>query len=269
MAEPVRCRGRRRRCRRAPPGARLDRDRRRRSASGTSRTGSPRCGSCSSRCSRGCCSPRAVTTPSGGIAAAVTFLIAAVTDRLDGDIARRRGLVTDLGKIADPIADKALTGTALVGLSLLGELSWWVTVVVLVREVGITLLRFVIIRHGVLPAGRGGKVKTAVQALAILLYLLPLERVGARRRRRRDGMCGGADRRHGCRLPGAGVPAALHERAHPAARGPASRWRRDRGRRRMTAETGAPPGAAGPGDCGEGGGGAADASRRRSPARSR
>jgi CDP-diacylglycerol--glycerol-3-phosphate 3-phosphatidyltransferase len=108
------------------------------------------------------------------IAAAVAFVVAGMTDRLDGDIARRRGLVTDLGKIADPIADKALTGTALVGLSLLGELSWWVTVVVLVREVGITLLRFVVIRHGVMPAGRGGKLKTAVQALAILLYLLPL-----------------------------------------------------------------------------------------------
>jgi CDP-diacylglycerol--glycerol-3-phosphate 3-phosphatidyltransferase len=108
------------------------------------------------------------------VAAAATFLVASMTDRLDGDIARRRGIVTDVGKIADPIADKALTGTALVGLSLLGELSWWVTVVVLVREIGITLLRIVIIRHGVLPAGRGGKVKTAVQALAILLYLLPL-----------------------------------------------------------------------------------------------
>jgi CDP-diacylglycerol--glycerol-3-phosphate 3-phosphatidyltransferase len=108
------------------------------------------------------------------IAAAVAFFVAGMTDRLDGDIARRRGLVTDVGKIADPIADKALTGTALVGLSLLGELWWWVTVVVLVREVGITLLRFVVIRHGVLPAGRGGKVKTAVQGLAILLYVLPL-----------------------------------------------------------------------------------------------
>src|SRR4029453_10694618 len=101
-------------------------------------------------------------------------VVAALTARLDGDIARRRGLVTDVGKIADPIADKALTGTALVGLSLLGELSWWVTVVVLVREIGITVLRFVIIRHGVLPAGRGGKLKTAVQGLAILLYILPL-----------------------------------------------------------------------------------------------
>ncbi len=92
----------------------------------------------------------------------------------DGELARRRNLVTDLGKIADPIADKALTGTALVGLSLLGELAWWVTAVVLVREIGITLLRFVVIRHAVMPAGRGGKVKTALQALAITLYVLAL-----------------------------------------------------------------------------------------------
>ena len=97
-----------------------------------------------------------------------------MTDRVDGELARRRGLVTDVGKIADPIADKALMGTALVGLSLLGELPWWVTVVVLVREIGITLLRFVVIRHGVMPAGRGGKAKTALQAVAIMLYVLPL-----------------------------------------------------------------------------------------------
>jgi CDP-diacylglycerol--glycerol-3-phosphate 3-phosphatidyltransferase len=106
--------------------------------------------------------------------AAVAFALAAVTDRVDGELARRRGLVTDLGTIADPIADKALMGTALVGLSALGELPWWVTVVVLVREIGITLLRFVVIRHGVMPAGRGGKAKTALQALAVTLYLLPL-----------------------------------------------------------------------------------------------
>ena len=106
--------------------------------------------------------------------AAAAFAVAALTDRVDGELARRRGLVTDVGKIADPIADKALMGTALVGLSVLGELSWWVTVVVLVREVGITVLRFVVIRHGVIPAGRGGKAKTVLQALAVTLYLLPL-----------------------------------------------------------------------------------------------
>ena len=111
------------------------------------------------------------------IAALVVFTIATVTDRLDGELARRRGLVTDFGKIADPIADKALIGTALIGLSVLDELPWWVTVVVLVREVAVTLLRFWVIRHGVIPASRGGKVKTALQALAIGLYILPLEGV--------------------------------------------------------------------------------------------
>jgi CDP-diacylglycerol--glycerol-3-phosphate 3-phosphatidyltransferase len=107
------------------------------------------------------------------VAAFVAFFVASITDRFDGELARKRGLVTDLGKIADPIADKALTGMALIGLSLLGELQWWVTIVVLVREVGITVLRLVVIRHGVMPASRGGKVKTFAQALAIGLYVLP------------------------------------------------------------------------------------------------
>jgi CDP-diacylglycerol---glycerol-3-phosphate 3-phosphatidyltransferase len=108
------------------------------------------------------------------VGAFLIFSIAMVTDRVDGELARRRGMVTDFGAIADPIADKALTGTAFVGLSALGELPWWVTVVVLVREIGITLLRFALLRRAVLPAGRGGKVKTALQALALGLYLLPL-----------------------------------------------------------------------------------------------
>jgi CDP-diacylglycerol--glycerol-3-phosphate 3-phosphatidyltransferase len=102
------------------------------------------------------------------------FAIASFTDLVDGELARRRGLVTSFGKIADPIADKALMGTALVGLSILGELPWWVTVVVLVREVGVTLLRFWVIRRGVIPASRGGKVKTLLQGVAIGLYVLPL-----------------------------------------------------------------------------------------------
>ena len=108
------------------------------------------------------------------ILAAGVFALASLTDRIDGDIARARGIVTDFGKVSDPIADKALMGTALVGLSILGELPWWVTLVVLVREVGITAMRFVVIRHGVMPASRGGKVKTVLQALAIGLYVLPL-----------------------------------------------------------------------------------------------
>jgi CDP-diacylglycerol---glycerol-3-phosphate 3-phosphatidyltransferase len=108
------------------------------------------------------------------IAAGVVFAIASLTDRFDGEIARRRGLVTEFGKLADPIADKALIGTALVGLSALGELPWWITVVVLAREVGVTVLRFWVIRHGVMPASRGGKLKTLLQAVAIFLYVLPL-----------------------------------------------------------------------------------------------
>jgi CDP-diacylglycerol--glycerol-3-phosphate 3-phosphatidyltransferase/cardiolipin synthase len=106
--------------------------------------------------------------------AAATFAVAIYTDKLDGDIARSRGLVTDFGKIADPIADKLLIGSALVMLSLLEELPWWVTILILVREWGITALRFFVIRYGVIPASRGGKLKTVVQTAAIFLYVIPL-----------------------------------------------------------------------------------------------
>jgi CDP-diacylglycerol---glycerol-3-phosphate 3-phosphatidyltransferase len=108
------------------------------------------------------------------VGAFVTFSAAMITDQMDGELARRRGQVTDFGVIADPIADKALTGTAFVGLSVLGELPWWVTLVVLVREIGVTVLRFALLHRTVLPAGRGGKLKTALQSLALGLYLLPL-----------------------------------------------------------------------------------------------
>lgn len=113
-------------------------------------------------------------SPAWRIAAFVVFVVAAITDRFDGELARRRGLVTDLGKIADPIADKALVGTALIGLSILGELSWWITIVIAVRELSVTALRLVIVRRTVMAASRGGKLKTLLQAVAISLYLLPL-----------------------------------------------------------------------------------------------
>jgi CDP-diacylglycerol---glycerol-3-phosphate 3-phosphatidyltransferase len=106
-------------------------------------------------------------------AAFIVFGVASVTDFLDGELARRGGMITDFGKIADPIADKALTGSALVTLSALGMLSWWVTGVIMVREVGVTLLRFWVIRHGVIAASRGGKIKTVLQIVAIGLYILP------------------------------------------------------------------------------------------------
>lgn len=108
------------------------------------------------------------------IAAFIAFSVAMMTDKLDGDIARKRGLVTAFGKIADPIADKTLTGMAFIGLSILDEIPWWVTILVLVREWGITVLRFVVIRYGVMAASRGGKLKTELQALALGLYILPL-----------------------------------------------------------------------------------------------
>ncbi|MGH3243317.1 MAG: CDP-diacylglycerol--glycerol-3-phosphate 3-phosphatidyltransferase [Spirillospora sp.] len=107
------------------------------------------------------------------LTAFVVFAVASITDKIDGDIARARGIVTDFGKIADPIADKALTGAALVSLSVMGELWWWVTVVIMVREIGITVLRFIVIRRGVIPASKGGKLKTMLQVIAIGLYILP------------------------------------------------------------------------------------------------
>ena len=111
--------------------------------------------------------------------AALVFVLAIITDGYDGMLARRTGQVTEFGKMADPIADKALTGTALVGLSVLGLLPWWVTVVILARELGVTLLRFWVIRHGVIAASRGGKAKTVLQSVAIGAYILPLTGVAA------------------------------------------------------------------------------------------
>ncbi|MFV0534933.1 MAG: CDP-diacylglycerol--glycerol-3-phosphate 3-phosphatidyltransferase [Cumulibacter sp.] len=109
--------------------------------------------------------------------AAGVFAIAVATDKLDGDLARKHGLVTDFGKMADPIADKALMGAALIGLSILELLPWWVSIVILARELGITVLRFLVIRFGVIPASRGGKAKTFAQSLAIWLYILPIDGV--------------------------------------------------------------------------------------------
>jgi CDP-diacylglycerol---glycerol-3-phosphate 3-phosphatidyltransferase len=113
------------------------------------------------------------------LAATGVFALAAITDRFDGELARSRGLVTAFCTIADPIADKALTGAAFVGLSVLAQVPWWVTIVIMGRELGITVLRFWVLRHGIIPASRGGKAKTLCQAIAIGLFLLPLEVIGA------------------------------------------------------------------------------------------
>jgi CDP-diacylglycerol--glycerol-3-phosphate 3-phosphatidyltransferase len=126
-----------------------------------------------------------LTTPTGptaglvNIANALTvvslviFVVASATDLLDGQLARSRGLVTDFGKLADPLADKALTGAALITLSALGELGWWVTALILFRELGVTALRFWVIKAGVIAASKGGKLKTVLQIIAICLYVLP------------------------------------------------------------------------------------------------
>ncbi len=106
--------------------------------------------------------------------ATAVFVLAAITDLLDGEIARRSGTVSTVGKVADPIADKAIIAVALIGLSVLGDLAWWVTIVILARELAVTALRFWVIRHGVIPASRGGKAKTVAQIIAIALYLAPL-----------------------------------------------------------------------------------------------
>ena len=112
----------------------------------------------------------------GGLrwAAAVLFVVAIATDGLDGHLARANDIVTDLGKLLDPIADKVLTGFAFVGLSILGELPWWVTIVILVREIGITIYRFVVVSDHVLAAAWMGKLKTVAQGVALALALLPL-----------------------------------------------------------------------------------------------
>jgi len=106
--------------------------------------------------------------------AAALFVVAILTDSLDGMLARGLDLVTYFGKIVDPIADKVLIGGALVSLTILGELPWWVTALILVREIGITVYRFAVLRDRVIPASRGGKVKTVLQAVAVTLALFPL-----------------------------------------------------------------------------------------------
>ncbi|GAB1815350.1 CDP-diacylglycerol--glycerol-3-phosphate 3-phosphatidyltransferase [Mycobacterium sp. MUNTM1] len=107
------------------------------------------------------------------VVAFVIFAAACITDRLDGLLARNYGMATEFGAFVDPIADKTLVGSALIGLSMLGELPWWVTVLILAREFGVTVLRLAVIRRGVIPASWGGKVKTVVQVLAIGLFVLP------------------------------------------------------------------------------------------------
>lgn len=102
------------------------------------------------------------------------FAVACITDRFDGQLARNYGMATEFGAFVDPIADKTLIGAALIGLSMLGDLPWWITILIMARELAITVLRLAVIRRGVIPASWGGKLKTLVQAVAIGLLVLPL-----------------------------------------------------------------------------------------------
>jgi CDP-diacylglycerol--glycerol-3-phosphate 3-phosphatidyltransferase len=102
------------------------------------------------------------------------FVVALLTDLADGKIARKYNLITNFGKLWDPIADKAITGMAMVGLSILGELWWWVTIIILIREWGITIMRFMIVKYGVQAADRLGKMKTLMQTIALVGLLMPL-----------------------------------------------------------------------------------------------
>jgi CDP-diacylglycerol--glycerol-3-phosphate 3-phosphatidyltransferase len=102
------------------------------------------------------------------------FFIVGLSDIVDGKLARSRNSVTEFGKLLDPIADKALIGTAMVSLSILGHMPWWMTIVILTREIGITIFRFAVINKGIIPANRGGKIKAVFQGLAVSFYILPL-----------------------------------------------------------------------------------------------
>ena len=102
------------------------------------------------------------------------FAVAMITDKIDGDLARKHNLITDFGKIADPIADKAVTGMAFIGLSIVGDVWWWVTILVLVREWSVTLLRLSVLKDVVIPAARSGKIKTTLQAIALSGLIWPL-----------------------------------------------------------------------------------------------
>ena len=110
--------------------------------------------------------------------ALASFILLMFTDQLDGFLARKYEIITDFGKLADPIADKALMISALVSLNILGDLWWWVTIVIVVRELGVTALRFVMIRRSVMAASRGGKLKTVTQMLFIFLMLIPWDGMG-------------------------------------------------------------------------------------------
>jgi CDP-diacylglycerol--glycerol-3-phosphate 3-phosphatidyltransferase len=112
--------------------------------------------------------------PDWQIIAWVMFFVVGMTDVLDGRIARSRNQISAFGTLLDPIADKAFIATALIGLSILDKMPWWVTIVILVREVGVTILRFAVLKRGIIAASKGGKIKSLIQNFSVGFYILPL-----------------------------------------------------------------------------------------------
>lgn len=102
------------------------------------------------------------------------FFVLGMTDILDGYWARKSGRTTPLGAFLDPVADKALIGSAMISLAILDRFPWWIVFVILFREIGITIFRLAVIRDGVIPASKGGKVKTLTQNFGVGFYILPL-----------------------------------------------------------------------------------------------
>jgi CDP-diacylglycerol--glycerol-3-phosphate 3-phosphatidyltransferase len=105
------------------------------------------------------------------------YFILGMTDILDGHWARKSGRTTPLGAFLDPVADKALIGSAMISLAILDRFPWWIVIVILIREVGITIFRLLVIRDGVIPASKGGKIKTLSQNFGVSFYILPLPEI--------------------------------------------------------------------------------------------
>jgi CDP-diacylglycerol--glycerol-3-phosphate 3-phosphatidyltransferase len=104
----------------------------------------------------------------------IVFFILGMSDVLDGNLARSRNSITEFGKFLDPVADKVMIGTAMISLSILNRLPWWITIVILVREIGITIFRLAVIKRGVIAANKGGKIKSTFQNFGVGFYVLPL-----------------------------------------------------------------------------------------------
>lgn len=105
------------------------------------------------------------------------YFVLGMTDILDGHWARKSGRTTQLGAFLDPVADKALIGSAMISLAILDRFPWWIVFVILFREIGITIFRLAVIRGGVIPASKGGKIKTLTQNFGVSFYILPLPEV--------------------------------------------------------------------------------------------